>query len=138
MNIYLQLGAFGLLAWIVKRLGDAVADRIGKGDSELVAAIGELKNLLIAQREESRFLRESFASLTSHMSDLVQRWKVADAILSRLWSTRPGHVDWNGELIGRMFAYGAVPVVTLFVTFFPEVGNSLFAWLEPVKRVLPF
>jgi hypothetical protein len=61
-----------------------------------------------------------------------------DAILSRLWSTRPGHVDWNGEFIGRMIVYGAIPVITLFVTFFPEVGSSLFAWLEPVRKVLPY
>jgi len=61
-----------------------------------------------------------------------------DAVLSRLWSTRPGRVDWSGEFVGRMIVYGALPVVTLFVTFFPEVGQSIFAWLEPVRKVLPY
>ncbi len=31
-------------------------------------------------REEARFLRESFRELTAHLSDLMQRWRVADAI----------------------------------------------------------
>jgi hypothetical protein len=60
-----------------------------------------------------------------------------DAVLSRLWSTEPGRVDWGGAFVKRMVVYGALPVVTLFATFFPEVGQSLFAWIEPVKRALP-
>ena len=60
-----------------------------------------------------------------------------DAVLSRLWSTTPGRVDWSGAFVQRMLVYGALPVVTLFATFFPEVGQSIFAWLEPVKKVLP-
>ena len=60
-----------------------------------------------------------------------------DVVLSRLWSTTPGRVDWSGAFVQRMLVYGALPVVTLFATFFPEVGQSLFSWLEPVKKVLP-
>jgi hypothetical protein len=60
-----------------------------------------------------------------------------DAILSRSWSTRPGHVDWSGEFVQRILLFGAVPIVTLFATFFPEVGTSLFAWLEPVRKAIP-
>ncbi len=60
-----------------------------------------------------------------------------DAVLSRLWSTTPGRVDWSGAFVQRMLVYGALPVVTLFATFFPEVGQSIFAWLEPVKKALP-
>jgi hypothetical protein len=60
-----------------------------------------------------------------------------DAVLSRLWSTTPGRIDWSGALVKRMVFYGALPVVTLFATFFPEVGQSILAWIEPVKKVLP-
>jgi hypothetical protein len=60
-----------------------------------------------------------------------------DAVLSRLWSTEPGRVGWSGAFVKRMVIYGALPVVSLFATFFPEVGQTIFAWIEPVKKVLP-
>jgi hypothetical protein len=60
-----------------------------------------------------------------------------DPVLSRIWATRPGHLDWNGVFFQRILFYGAIPVVMLFVTFFPEVGSALFGWLEPVQKSLP-
>lgn len=58
-------------------------------------------------------------------------------VLSRIWGTRPGRIDWTGGFIKEIGVYGALPVLTLVVTFFPEVANALFSWLEPVRKVLP-
>ena len=60
-----------------------------------------------------------------------------DAVLSRLWGTPPGQLSLNGQFVQRIVMYGAIPVVTLFVTFFPEVGRALFSWLEPIQKSLP-
>jgi len=60
-----------------------------------------------------------------------------DTILSWLGATAPGRLSWNGGMILRILAYGAVPVITMFATFFPEVGTSLADWIEPMKKVLP-
>jgi hypothetical protein len=60
-----------------------------------------------------------------------------DPVLSRIWATRPDRLDWNGGFFRRALVYGAIPVVMLFVTFFPEVGGALFGWLEPFQKSLP-
>jgi hypothetical protein len=87
-----------------------------------------------------RFVRDfrlSASALASAVALLLLVRLEKDAVLSRLWSTQPGRLDWNGEFVRRMVVYGALPVVTLFATFFPEVGQSVFSWLEPVKKVMP-
>lgn len=58
-------------------------------------------------------------------------------ILSLLWRSEPGKLNWRDQLVHRILVYGAIPVITLFVTFFPEVGAALFSWLEPVQKSLP-
>jgi hypothetical protein len=60
-----------------------------------------------------------------------------DALLSRLWGTQPGRISWTGGLALRMAGYAAVGLVTMMATFFPEVGSTLVAWLEPVRKALP-
>jgi hypothetical protein len=59
------------------------------------------------------------------------------AVLSYLWQSEPGKLSWGDQLFRRILIYGAIPVITLFMTFFPEVGAFLFSWLEPVQRSLP-
>jgi hypothetical protein len=59
-----------------------------------------------------------------------------DPILSRLWSRTPGRLIWSGGFVHRLAVYGAIPVVTLFAWQFPEVGGTLFAWMEPLRRVI--
>ena len=87
MNPYLQFGALGLLAivltWIgaiIKKFAEAMITRIETGDAELVKALNDIRSLVSSLREENRFLRESFSELTRHMSEMMQRWRVADAI----------------------------------------------------------
>jgi hypothetical protein len=58
------------------------------------------------------------------------------AVLSYLWQSEPGKVSWGDQLFRRILIYGAIPVITLFMTFFPEVGAFLFSWLEPVQKSL--
>jgi hypothetical protein len=58
-------------------------------------------------------------------------------LLSRLWRSEPGKLNWSDQLVHRILVYGAIPVITLFVAFFPEVGAALFSWLEPVQKSLP-
>ncbi len=60
-----------------------------------------------------------------------------DAILSCLWGSEPGKVGFRSEFVQRVLVYSAVPIVTLFVTFFPEVGSALFSWLGPFRSSLP-
>jgi hypothetical protein len=60
-----------------------------------------------------------------------------DAILSRLWGTRPGRIDWRGGLSLRMVIYLAIALLTVLASFFPEVGGSITHWLEPVRKVAP-
>jgi hypothetical protein len=60
-----------------------------------------------------------------------------DTLLSRLWGTQPGRISWTGGFAFRMAGYAAVGLVTMMATFFPEVGSTLVAWLEPVRKALP-
>jgi hypothetical protein len=60
-----------------------------------------------------------------------------DPVLNLLWSKAPGRLIWTGGFVYRLGAYGAVPVITLFVWQFPEVGGRLFSWLEPLQKAIP-
>jgi hypothetical protein len=60
-----------------------------------------------------------------------------DPTLSRLWGTSPGRINLTGGLSPRMVAYTLVAVLTMFATFFPEVGSTVAGWVEPVRRSLP-
>jgi hypothetical protein len=60
-----------------------------------------------------------------------------DPSLSLLWSRTPGRLIWTGGFVYRLALYGVIPIVTLFVWQFPEVGGTLFAWMEPLQRAIP-
>jgi hypothetical protein len=60
-----------------------------------------------------------------------------DPVLSRLWGTRPGKIDWAGGFSLRMAAYATIAVLTVFASFFPEVGSAILQWVEPVKKAMP-
>jgi len=66
------------------------------------------------------------------MGVLVQMQR--DPILSRLSGTQVGKVNWNREFIGEIFKFGVVPVVGLLAAEFPQLGSSLFSWVEPLLR----
>jgi len=60
-----------------------------------------------------------------------------NAVLSRLWGTRPGSISLTSGLSWRMAFFVLVTVLSLFVSFFPEVGGSLASWLDPVSKSIP-
>jgi len=55
----------------------------------------------------------------------------------RLAGTQPGRISWTGGFSVRMVPYLAIALLTVFASFFPEVGSSITQWLEPVRKVLP-
>jgi hypothetical protein len=61
-----------------------------------------------------------------------------DHVLSRLRSTRPGSVDFNWEFIKRIAIYGVLPLLAVIAALFPEVGGTLFGWLEPLRKLWTF
>jgi hypothetical protein len=60
-----------------------------------------------------------------------------DPILTVLWARTPGGAVWTGGFVYRLALYGAVPIVTLFAWQFPEVGSTLFGWMEPLRKAIP-
>ena len=61
-----------------------------------------------------------------------------DHVLSRLRSTTPGRVDINWEFIKRLAVYGVLPLLAVIASLFPEVGGTLFGWLEPLRKLSSF
>lgn len=59
-----------------------------------------------------------------------------DAILSRLWRTKPGSISLFSGLTWRMAAYAIVLAATLFTVFFPELGGRLSSWLVPARSLI--
>jgi hypothetical protein len=58
-------------------------------------------------------------------------------VIKHLWGLQEGRINWSSGFAYRILAYGAIPVVTLFATIFPELGSSVLTWLEPVRKALP-
>jgi hypothetical protein len=73
---------------------------------------------------------------------LASVWILVDMerghVLSRLRSTRPGTIDFNWEFIKRIAVYGLLPLLAVIAALFPEVGGSLFGWLEPLRKLTSF
>jgi hypothetical protein len=61
-----------------------------------------------------------------------------DHVLSRLRTTTPGRVDVNWEFIKRIAVYGVLPLLAVIASLFPEVGGTLFGWLEPLRKLSSF
>jgi hypothetical protein len=60
-----------------------------------------------------------------------------DRVLSLLWSTDPGRINWTGGFIYRIGVTVALPLLLLAASFFPEIGGSLASVLEPLQKALP-
>jgi hypothetical protein len=58
-----------------------------------------------------------------------------DAVLSRIARTRPGHLDLNAAFLSKLLIYGVIPIGGLVATTFPEIGDLLSSWLNPLLRV---
>ena len=57
-----------------------------------------------------------------------------DAVLSRLSGTEPGKL--SRHFFFSALARGAVPVLTLLVSQFPELGRFLLTVLDPILRAV--
>ena len=52
-----------------------------------------------------------------------------DAIMSRITDTKANEL--NKTFFLRVAQYGALPLVTLLSSQFPEIGRALFSWVQP-------
>jgi hypothetical protein len=61
-----------------------------------------------------------------------------ETVLSRLRNTTPGKLDFNWGFLQRVAVYGVIPLLAVIGALFPEIGSSLFGWLEPLRKVTSF
>jgi hypothetical protein len=59
-----------------------------------------------------------------------------DEVLSRIDRTEPGRVTWNFGFVMNLLTFGALPLLTLLSSEFPELRKFLFAWAEPILKML--
>jgi hypothetical protein len=60
-----------------------------------------------------------------------------DKILSWSWSTTPGRVNWTGGLVPRMALWVVITLLTVLAARFPELGENVTGWLDPLKKAIP-
>lgn len=60
-----------------------------------------------------------------------------NSLLSRLWNTESGKINWASGLSWKMAVFAVVTLLSIFAALFPEVGGNLASWLEPVRKTLP-
>jgi hypothetical protein len=58
-------------------------------------------------------------------------------VISRIASLSPDRLSWDREFVTKLFVYGLLPLLGLFATQFPGVGEGLMRWIEPVQRAIP-
>jgi len=58
-----------------------------------------------------------------------------DAVLSTLRLSTPGRIDFSWDFARQVATYGLLPLIAVIASLFPEVGGSLFSWLEPLRRL---
>jgi len=61
-----------------------------------------------------------------------------DTIISRLRVTTPGRIDFNWDFLKRVGIYGVLPLLAVIGSLFPEIGDSFFGWLEPLRKLAAF
>jgi hypothetical protein len=80
--------------------------------------------------------------LTVAAASLASIWILVgmerETVLSRLRNTTSGRVDFNWAFLQRIAIYGVLPLLAVISSLFPEIGNSLFGWLEPLKKLTSF
>ena len=60
-----------------------------------------------------------------------------DHVLARLMCVASDQRRWDADVILKFAIFGALPLLTLFATQFPDTGGVLLRWLEPVQKALP-
>jgi len=58
-------------------------------------------------------------------------------VLSRLSGSTPGRIDFNFALASQLVVYVGLPLLAVLANIFPEIRDQLFAWVGPVRRLLP-
>ena len=88
----------------------------------------------------SSYLRVDLVAIAG--ASLVAMWIIVgmerDRVLSRLRVTTPERIDLNWDFVKRVTVYGVLPLVAVVSSLFPEVGDSLLGWLEPLKKLTSF
>jgi hypothetical protein len=60
-----------------------------------------------------------------------------DKILSWSWATTPGRINWTGGLVPRMALWVVITLLSLMAARFPELGENVTGWLDPLKKAIP-
>jgi hypothetical protein len=60
-----------------------------------------------------------------------------DKILSWSWATIPGRLNWTGGLMARMALWILITLITIAAASFPELGENVTGWLDPLRRAIP-
>ena len=59
-------------------------------------------------------------------------------ILRRLTSPDPTErAGWDSSFVWRVAVFALLPLLTLFTAQFPDIGQVLVRWIDPVRQVLP-
>jgi hypothetical protein len=59
-----------------------------------------------------------------------------DEVLSRLAQTKPGSVEFTPQFMQQVVLYVVLPLAALTARVFPELSDTLFSWLAPLRSVL--
>lgn len=59
-----------------------------------------------------------------------------DEVLSRIAKSPPGKLTWDRAFISQVVIYGALPLLSLIATQFPEVRGAAFSWIETALKIL--
>jgi hypothetical protein len=57
-------------------------------------------------------------------------------VLSKINKTKPGEIEWDATFISNLALYIVVPLLTLLSAQFPQLGEVLFAWVNPLMNSL--
>jgi hypothetical protein len=97
-------------------------------------------HLMYVFQGRSSYLRVDLVAIAG--ASLVAMWIIVgmerDRVLSRLRVTTPERIDLNWDFVKRVTVYGVLPLVAVVSSLFPEVGDSLLGWLEPLKKLTSF
>lgn len=61
-----------------------------------------------------------------------------DRIIGSLRQSKPGRVNFSWDFARRLAIYGALPLLAVVGALFPEIGDSLFGWLAPLRNLTTY
>jgi hypothetical protein len=57
-------------------------------------------------------------------------------LLSRITNTDPGRITWDTSHVSNLLLFAGIPLLAVISSEFPAVRRVLFAWVEPLLRVV--